>query len=414
MHFLCCVPVCKQQPYALFMLFLCCLPFSLKFTFTPKIYIFGCKIFDLGKSKGFLFLHLLETQGRRSRPLPLGRPVQPITSSNRLGLTAVFSQWLLETCGSSLEQALAQTPFNTEAFVEHLVSYGKDLYNSGRPYWHFSETVNAVTPLKPVLRRQCQAAWDLAYTWLSEEPSSHHIAVPAIVLVSILSSCLCWGWTKEAGIFALCFGGLLRVGEATKAKRGDLVFPSDALGSQDYVLIKIDRPKTRGRAARRQSSRVEAADLVSVISIAFEHRPRSALLWPHAGQTLRRRFDHVLQRLCIPTTRGPARSLDLGSLRPGGATYLLQVTEDSEYVRRRGRWVSHKVMEIYLQEVTACTFISDLPLDARSRPAKGDRLDSCEDTEQMLVPAVVPSDVSHVRSGANGAQLHALLEVLPS
>ena len=45
------------------MLFLCCLPFSLKFTFTPNIYTFGCKFFDLGKSKGFLNLHLLETQG---------------------------------------------------------------------------------------------------------------------------------------------------------------------------------------------------------------------------------------------------------------------------------------------------------------------------------------------------------------
>ena len=30
----------------------------------PKIYTFGCKFFDLGKSKGFLNLHLLETQGR--------------------------------------------------------------------------------------------------------------------------------------------------------------------------------------------------------------------------------------------------------------------------------------------------------------------------------------------------------------
>ena len=46
------------------MLFLCCLPFSLKFTFTPNIYTFGCKFFDLGKSKGFLNLHLLETQGK--------------------------------------------------------------------------------------------------------------------------------------------------------------------------------------------------------------------------------------------------------------------------------------------------------------------------------------------------------------
>ena len=124
-------------------------------------------------------------------PAP-GRPVQPVTSSNRLGLTAAFSQWFLETAGASLEQTLGKVPFDAEAFVELLVSYGQDLYNSGRPYWHFSETVNAVTSLKPVLRRQCQAAWDLAYTWLAEEPSSHHIAVPAIVLVSILSACLCW------------------------------------------------------------------------------------------------------------------------------------------------------------------------------------------------------------------------------
>ena len=53
MHFLCC--------------FLCCLPFSLKFTFTPNIYTVGCKFFDLGKSKGFLNLHLLETQGGLAR-----------------------------------------------------------------------------------------------------------------------------------------------------------------------------------------------------------------------------------------------------------------------------------------------------------------------------------------------------------
>ena len=164
-----------------------------------------------------------------------------------------------------------------------------------------------------------------------------------------------------------CFGGLLRVGEATKARRADLVFPADALGSQDYILIKINEPKTRGRAARHQSSRVEASDLVAVISIAFEKLPKPAPLWPHSGQTLRRRFDQVLQRLYIPTARRPSRSLDLGSLRPGGATYLLQITEDSEYVRRKGRWVSQKVMEIYIQEVTACTYISDLPLEARTR-----------------------------------------------
>ena len=36
---------------------------------------------------------------------------------------------------------------------------------------------------------------------------------------------------------------------------------------------------------------------------------------------------------------------------------MLQATEDSELVRRRGRWASHKVMEIYLQEVASSTFV---------------------------------------------------------
>ena len=44
---------------------------------------------------------------------------------------------------------------------------------------------------------------------------------------------------------------------------------------------------------------------------------------------------------------------------------MLQAAEDSELVRRRGRWVSHKVMEIYLQEVAASSFVADLPAGSR-------------------------------------------------
>ena len=49
---------------------------------------------------------------------------------------------------------------------------------------------------------------------------------------------------------------------------------------------------------------------------------------------------------------------DLGSFRPGGATFLLQLFEDAEFVRRRGRWVSAKVLEVYLQEISTATFQS--------------------------------------------------------
>ena len=44
-----------------------------------------------------------------------------------------------------------------------------------------------------------------------------------------------------------------------------------------------------------------------------------------------------------------ARKLELGSLRDGGATWLLSVTEDAELVRRRGQWLSG----IYIQEISS-------------------------------------------------------------
>jgi hypothetical protein len=57
----------------------------------------------------------------------------------------------------------------------------------------------------------------------------------------------------------------------------------------------------------------------------------------------------------------------LSSLRPGGATHWLSVTEDAEYVRRKGRWVSSKVLEIYLQEVTVSTYTQKMSDESVSR-----------------------------------------------
>ena len=144
--------------------------------------------------------------------------MQPRTKANRGPLTAAFSQWLVEVLGVALEQLFQRKPFDHEAFCEYLISFGNDLYSSGRPYWHFAETINSLTSLKPSLRRQVQGAWDLAYTWLAEEPYEHHTAMPAQVIIAVLSTCLLWGWIKEAGIFALCWGALLRAGEAVKAR----------------------------------------------------------------------------------------------------------------------------------------------------------------------------------------------------
>ena len=46
---------------------------------------------------------------------------------------------------------------------------------------------------------------------------------------------------------------------------------------------------------------------------------------------------------------------------------MLQQTEDSELVRRRGRWASARVMEIYLQEIAAVTYLPALQADQKKR-----------------------------------------------
>ena len=77
-----------------------------------------------------------------------------------------------------------------------------------------------------------------------------------------------------------------------------------------------------------------------------------------------RRCDYgsrqILTALNLTTVHPGMQSLDLASLRPGGATWLLQVTEQSELVRRRGRWVTAKVMEVYLQEMSAARYLNCL------------------------------------------------------
>ena len=119
-----------------------------------------------------------------------------------------------------------------------------------------------MTAIKPVLRRQAQAVWDLAAAWQAEEPTTHHTALPSTLLLAILTICRLWGWTKEAGMFALSWGGLLRFGEAAKLRRSDVIYPADVLDAQTFILIRLQEPKTRFKAARHQAAKLEPGDLV--------------------------------------------------------------------------------------------------------------------------------------------------------
>eukprot|EP00438_Fugacium_kawagutii_P012773 Skav217633 [mRNA] locus=scaffold1334:5610:19402:- [translate_table: standard] len=299
--------------------------------------------------------------GRSDLELCEGRPVLGKTQAYRDKLLASFDIWL-RVEGSSLENLLEAGEPDIEGINSMLQKYGRSLFKAGRPYGHYAETVNGVASRRPRIRRLLQPAWDLAYAWLREEPPTHHVALPWQVLLSLIVTACYWGWILEAGVIALSWGGLTRIGEVLSATRKHLVLPRDLEFSVDYALLQIDEPKTRYRAARHQAARLDHPQLLKVIDVAFGRLLPEQSLWPFSGQTMRTRFQKLLAANRLDQLpRGLSKGLDLGSLRAGGASWLMSVSEDSELTRRRGRWLTCKVMEIYVQEVASIQFLPHLP-----------------------------------------------------
>ena len=111
------------------------------------------------------------------------------------------------------------------------------------------------------------------------------------------------------------------------------------------------------RSAKHQTARLYPLDIVQLLQGVYQRVPEDEELWPYSSATLRKRFNNLLTEHGLPTNHhGGSRPFDLGSLRPGGATHLLVLTESPDLVRRRGRWTSNRVREIYLQEVIYTTF----------------------------------------------------------
>lgn len=249
-----------------------------------------------------------------------------------------------------------------------LVRFGRALYPAGRPYNHYLETINLVVAKKPLLRRMLQVAWDYAFSWVKQEPSAHHVAMPFQVLLGCISVAIFWGWDKVAGALALMWGALLRAGEFLAAFRSQLSLPRDVQFSVNFALVSIPEPKTRLTAARHQVAKLDIPDLLGVVDMAFGCLKPEEKLWHGSGQTLRNRLKQILLALQLPTTKTlQLKPLDLGSLRSGGATWLISTTEQSDLVMRRRRWLNAKTMSIYLQESMAVLYLQKVSVSAKEK-----------------------------------------------
>ena len=261
---------------------------------------------------------------------------------------------------------MREKPADPEQIAHWLVEFGKELYKSGKAYNSYAETMTAVACSRPQIKKQLTQAWDYAFSWVAGEPFGHHPALPAGILVAMLSLALLWGWPQVAAVFGLAWAGVLRIGEVLQATRADLVLPGDAVAGTDFALLKIREPKTRGRHAKHQAARIDPVDIIQILELAYKNVPKSTPLWTQSSATLRKRLNDLMKALKLPTEeRGDVRPFDLSSFRLGGASWLFMATESSELVRRRGRWHSTRVMEIYLQEIQYVTYLEKLPRESR-------------------------------------------------
>ena len=73
---------------------------------------------------------------------------------------------------------------DAEYVAELLVCFGEELYYAGKPYGRYSETINAVAARRPTIRKSLVAAWDLAFSWVTDEPGAHHPAMRLAVLLA--------------------------------------------------------------------------------------------------------------------------------------------------------------------------------------------------------------------------------------
>jgi len=157
--------------------------------------------------------------------LPADRVIGSQTRDYRRVLISRFRAWLWKEHSVSFHGLLSQKPVDAEAISYWLAEYERELYVAGKAYGQYSETINAVAMLKPIVKRQLASAWDVAFAWLVDEPHQHHPALPLSVLLAMLTVALSWGWAYIAAVLALAWVVILRIGEVLQSFRSDLILP---------------------------------------------------------------------------------------------------------------------------------------------------------------------------------------------
>lgn len=125
------------------------------------------------------------------------------------------------------------------------------------------------------------------------------------------------------------------------------------------MFVVIQKPKMRRLGPRRSYVRIDEPGFIEFVDALLPWLPESGPIYHGTYDHLRLLFRALCDELSLPTSG--ESPLTLGSLRPGGATWLYRRADSPDLVRFRGRWASPRMLEIYIQEVGAASMAPALP-----------------------------------------------------
>eukprot|EP00438_Fugacium_kawagutii_P018478 Skav222409 [mRNA] locus=scaffold4005:148863:154871:+ [translate_table: standard] len=271
----------------------------------------------------------------------------------------LFLDWLKEEVGKSCVSSVLSVP---GLLALSMRSYGKLLYEKGKPLYLLRHLVVHCQRLMPAFRQHSKPVWDLISRWEAVEPIQHRPPLPVTLLHAMLGLALSWGWFRWSAVTMLAFFGACRPGEVLRAERQDLVLPSDMFLEDNICFLQIRRPKSAARGIGSvQHTKISDAQTISFCRVIFEGLDATDRLYPSTSSTYRKRWDVLLQTLGIP--------LELrftpGSLRGGGAVHKYRSGAAITDVMWSLRLKRVETLQHYLQEATASLSLAFLLLGSK-------------------------------------------------
>ena len=158
---------------------------------------------------------------------------------------------------------------------------------------------------------------------------------------------------------------MLRPFEFLRLRASDILVPSTSLTLASAAFVYVGAPKMRRLGARREHARVDEPEVVELLEAYLPLLSPEAPVFPGGSAMFRKQLAALMSFFGIPSVEPDG--ITPASLRPGGATYLYRCTDSPEKVRYRGRWMSARMLEIYIQETAASRLLTGLSSEQRAR-----------------------------------------------